>query len=140
YRLSGTQLEAVDQSGLGIMADADVKVLRSGAEFVETTPAHADFLAAPEPLLLTKANIRSLVHRRQHLDYVGVKLYDATGKADGELRLVGLFTEQALATPHSEVPIIRRKLGEVIRRAGADPLGHDGRALLSALDTYPRDE
>ncbi|MDB5586805.1 MAG: NAD-glutamate dehydrogenase [Devosia sp.] len=140
YRLDGAQLAPLPETGLGIMADPALKVLRSGAEFVETTPAHTDFMASAEPLLITKANIRARVHRRQHLDYVGVKLYGADGKATGELRIVGLFTSQAMATPHSEVPIIRRKLGEVMRRSGVDPQGHDGRALLSALDSYPRDE
>src|SRR5690606_23570823 len=94
----------------------------------------------PEPLLVTKANIRARVHRRVHMDYVGIKLYGSDGRATGELRVVGLFTAQAQATPHSEVPLIRRKIGDVMRRSGLDPLGHDGRALLSALDTYPRDE
>ena len=140
YNLIDGVLQPLPETGIGIMADASVRVLRSGAEFVETTPAHANFMASPEPLLVTKANIRSRVHRRQHLDYVGVKLYDAEGRPSGELRIVGLFTSQAMATPHSDVPIIRRKLGEVMRRSGFDPLGHDGRALLSALDTYPRDE
>jgi len=140
YRLDGAELVPVAETGLGIMADPTVKVLRSGADFVETTPAHAEFMASAEPLLVTKANIRSRVHRRVHMDYVGIKLYGADGTATGELRIVGLFTSQAMAMPHSEVPIIRRKLGEVMRRSGVDPQGHDGRALLSALDSYPRDE
>ncbi|MET0437452.1 MAG: NAD-glutamate dehydrogenase domain-containing protein, partial [Devosia sp.] len=36
--------------------------------------------------------------------------------------------------------VIRRKVAEVMRKSGLDPLGHAGRALLSALDSYPRDE
>ena len=140
YRLVDGALQPLAETGRGIMTEADVKVLRSGSDYVETTPAHAVFMASPEPLLITKANIRARVHRRQHLDYVGVKLYGADGAPEGELRIVGLFTSQAMATPHSEVPIIRRKIGEVMRRSGLDPQGHDGRALLSALDTYPRDE
>ncbi|MEO8685972.1 MAG: NAD-glutamate dehydrogenase domain-containing protein, partial [Devosia sp.] len=140
YQLIDGVLQPQAETGRGIMTEAFVRVLRSGSEFVESTPAHVDFMTSPEPLLITKANIRSRVHRRQHLDYVGVKLYGAEGAAIGELRIVGLFTSQAMATPHSDVPIIRRKIGEVVRRSGLDPQGHDGRALLSALDTYPRDE
>ena len=140
YRASGEELEPVAGSGLGILRDADFKVLRSGPTFVESTPQHTAFLASAEPLLVTKANVRARVHRRVHMDYVGVKLLGAEGKASGELRIVGLFTSQALATPHTDVPIIRRKIAEVMRKSGVDPLGHDGRALLSALDSYPRDE
>jgi len=140
YSVSADQLVPVDGSGLGILRDKDFKVLRSGAEFVETTPQHSAFMAGSEPLLVTKANVRSVVHRRVHMDYVGVKLYGADEQVTGELRVVGLFTAQALATPHTDVPIIRRKIADVMRKSGVDPLGHNGRALLSALDSYPRDE
>jgi glutamate dehydrogenase len=140
YRLDGQDLVAVDGSGLGILRDTDLKVLRLGKDYVESTPELVAFLNSNEPLLVTKANVRSRVHRRAHMDYVAVKLYDAAGAVRGELRVTGLFTAQALATPHTEVPIIRRKIGEVMRKSGLDPLGHAGRALLSALDSYPRDE
>ncbi|KQX34282.1 NAD-glutamate dehydrogenase [Devosia sp. Root436] len=140
YRLDGDALKPVAGSGLGILRDADVRVLRSGANFVESTPQHAAFMTSSEPLLVTKANVRAQVHRRAHMDYVGIKIFGDGGKAVGELRIVGLFTAQAQATPHTDVPIIRRKIAEVMRRSGVDPLGHDGRALLSALDSYPRDE
>lgn len=140
YRTADGGLEPVAGSGLGILRDPELKVLRSGPTFVESTPQHTDFMASDEPLLVTKANVRARVHRRAHMDYVGVKIFGADRRAIGELRVVGLFTAQALATPHTDVPIIRRKIAEVMRKSGVDPLGHDGRTLLSALDSYPRDE
>jgi len=140
YRLAGNHLLPIEGSGLGILRDETVKVLRSGAEFVDSTPQHADFMASLDPLMVTKANIRALVHRRAHMDYVGIKLYGAHGTPAGELRIVGLFTAQAQALPHTEVPLIRRKITDVMARSGYDPTGHDGRALMNALDTYPRDE
>ncbi len=140
YRLEGDALVPVAGTGLGIMADAGLKVLRSGPDYVESTPQLVHFVTGPDLLLVTKANIRARVHRRAHLDYVGVKLLSADGAARGELRIVGLFTAQALASPHTDVPLIRRKIAEIMRRSGTDPLGHAGRTLLGALDSYPRDE
>lgn len=140
YRLAGNALVPVPDTGLGIMRGEALKVLRVGADYVESTPQLVDFLAGPELLLVTKANIRARVHRRAHLDYVGVKLLAPDGETRGELRLVGLFTAQALASPHTDVPLIRRKIADVMRRSGTDPLGHAGRTLLGALDSYPRDE
>jgi glutamate dehydrogenase len=140
YRIGTGGLEQVDGSGRGILRDSARRVLRSGAEFVEFTPQHGDFLQSEEPLFVTKANVRSRVHRRAHLDYVGIKLFGADGRVSGELRVFGLFTAQALASPHTDVPLIRRKIAEVMRKSGVDPQGHDGRTLLSALDSYPRDE
>jgi glutamate dehydrogenase len=140
YRLADGELVPVAGSGLGILRDPEFKVLRSGSTFVESTPQHTAFMASSEPLLVTKANVRARVHRRAHMDYVGIKIFGNGGEAAGELRIVGLFTAQAQATPHTEVPIIRRKIADVMRKSGVDPLGHDGRTLLSALDSYPRDE
>jgi glutamate dehydrogenase len=144
YELVGegdaARLTPVEESGLGILADWNFRFLRSGDEFVEMTAQHTAFLRAPEPLLVTKANVRSRVHRRSHMDYVGVKLYDEFGKVSGELRIVGLFTSMSLATPHTEVPLIRKKIAEVMRRSTLPPQSHAGKALMAALETYPREE
>ncbi|OAM79283.1 NAD-glutamate dehydrogenase [Devosia elaeis] len=140
YRLENAALTPVAGSGLGILRDEQLKVVRSGAEYVDSTPELVAFAKGKEPLLVTKANIRARVHRRVHMDYVGIKLFGPDGQARGELRVVGLYTAQALVAPHTDVPIIRKKIAEVMRRSGVDPLGHAGRTLLGALDGYPRDE
>ena len=69
------------QPGLGILADPDVLVLRRGNEAVTTTPEIRAFLHGPDPLIVTKANAKSVVHRRIYLDYVGVKTYRPEGQA-----------------------------------------------------------
>ena len=140
YRLEGDALIPVSGSGLGIMREDGFKVLRSGPDYVDSTPQLVAFVQGDEPVLVTKANVRARVHRRAHMDYVGVKLFGTDGKAQGELRIVGLYTAQALAAPHTDVPIIRRRIADVMRQSGVDPLGHAGRTLLGALDAYPRDE
>ncbi len=140
YRLEGSTLQPVEDSGVGMLEDPKLRFLRSGSDYVEMTPQHTAFLKEADPLLVTKANIRARVHRRVHMDYIGVKLYGDLGEVTGELRIVGLFTSMAMATPHSEVPIVRRKVSDVMRRSGFDPGGHAGKALMNALDTYPRDE
>ena len=144
YRLVGrgddAALEPVPGSGLGILEDPDFKFLRAGPDYVEMTPQHVNFLTHPEPLLVTKANRRARVHRRGHMDYVGAKLYDERGRLTGELRILGLFTSQSLHQPHDEVPYVRRKISAVMRRSGHDPKSHAGKALMAALDSFPREE
>ncbi len=144
YRLEGDGADAklvpVHDSELGILEDKSVLFLRSGASYVEMTPQHYAFLREPAPIMVTKANIRARVHRRSYMDYIGVKLYDAEGKTTGELRIIGLFTSMSLGTPNTEVPLIRKKIAEVMKRSGHDPKGHAGKALMNALDTFPRDE
>ncbi len=134
------RLEMVPDSGLGILEDPNFHFLRHGQDYVEMTEQHVAFLKTAEPLMVTKANVRSRVHRRAHMDYIGVKLYDDDGNLSGELRILGLFTSMSLATPHTEVPLVRRKISEVMRRSGLDPKSHAGKALMAALDAYPREE
>ena len=58
------------------------------------------------------------VHRRAQLDYVGIKLHDATGRLSGELRLAGLYTSAAYTQNPGEIPLVRRKIAHVITVSG----------------------
>lgn len=130
----------IEGSGLGILTDPKVRVLRKGAEFVLMTPEIREFLLKPDPLIIGKANIRSRVHRQVHMDYIGVKLYDEDGKLRGELRVVGLFTATAYTRSTSSIPYLRHKTAKVMEKSGFDPESHSGRALRNILEGYPRDD
>ncbi|TJV43244.1 MAG: NAD-glutamate dehydrogenase [Mesorhizobium sp.] len=136
---SGT-LERADKAGLGILTDPDVLVLRRGTEAVTTTPEIRAFLHGPEPLIVTKANAKSLVHRRIYLDYVGIKTYTAKGALAGELRIVGLFTSTAYTRSVMKIPYLRSKAETIIAKSGFDRHDHSGKALINVLESYPRDE
>ncbi len=127
-------------SGLGMLRDPEVMVLRRGREFVASTPELREFLQQPVPLIVTKANVKSVVHRRAHLDYIGVKTFDGQGRLTGELRIVGLFTSTAYNSPVAEIPYLRRKAQFVVSHAGFDPESHSGKRLQNVIETFPRDE
>ena len=93
-----------------------------------------------ELLVLTKANSPSTVHRAEYLDYAGVKIFDARGRVTGEHRFLGLWTSTAYHRSPRDIPVLRRKVDRVIEYFGLDPQGHDGKAVLNVLETYPRDE
>lgn len=86
-----------------------MRVLRRGKDLVVMTPEVLDFLQRPIALIITKANVKSRVHRRVHLDYIGVKLFDADGALAGELRIVGLFTANAYNRAPETIPISARR-------------------------------
>jgi glutamate dehydrogenase len=136
---SGT-LERAEKPGLGILSDPDVLVLRRGTEAVTTTPEIRAFLHGPEPLIVTKANAKSSVHRRIYLDYIGVKTYTAKGTLAGELRIVGLFTSTAYTRSVMKIPYLRSKAETIIAKSGFDRHDHSGKALINVLESYPRDE
>ncbi len=127
-------------SGLGLLRDPNVRVLRRGRELVQVTPEIRDFMRRPEPLIVTKANVKSRVHRHAYMDYVGIKHYDGAGRLVGELRLVGLFTASAYTLPARAIPYLRQKVQRVMDRAGLDPESHSGKSLLNVLESYPRDD
>ncbi|MEI9431774.1 NAD-glutamate dehydrogenase [Mesorhizobium sp. Cs1299R1N3] len=133
-------LERAEKPGLGILTDPDVLVLRRGTEAVTTTPEIRAFLHGPEPLIVTKANAKSLVHRRIYLDYIGVKTYTAKGALAGELRIVGLFTSTAYTRSVMKIPYLRSKAETIIAKSGFDRHDHSGKALINVLESYPRDE
>ncbi|MGW6360903.1 NAD-glutamate dehydrogenase [Streptomyces sp. NPDC055092] len=137
-------LSAVPGTGLGILrsdpqhgADDHHPVSPSFSRL----PADARAKAREHKILvLTKANSRATVHRPSYLDYVGVKKFDAEGNVIGERRFLGLFSSAAYTESVRRVPVVRRKVQEVLRGAGFSPNSHDGRDLLQILETYPRDE
>ena len=134
------ELERADKPGLGILTDPNVLILRRGTEAVTTTPEIRAFLHGPEPLIVTKANAKSVVHRRIYLDYIGVKTYTAKGALSGELRIVGLFTSTAYTRSVMKIPYLRSKAETIIAKSGFNPHDHSGKALINVLESYPRDE
>jgi NAD-specific glutamate dehydrogenase len=126
--------------GLGILSDPDVLVLRLGKDQVTTTPEILEFLDGPDFLIVTKANVKSVVHRRVYMDYVGVKRFDEKGNVVGELRIVGLFTATAYTHSVREIPLLRAKVSRVESHFGFDPDSHSGRMLQNTLESYPRDD
>jgi glutamate dehydrogenase len=142
YALTDSEdaLEPVFETGLGLLRSPELRLLRRGNALVMITPEILEFLKEPRLLIVTKAAVRSRVHRRVHLDYIGVKRFDRDGKLVGECRFCGLFTSTAYTRSTRAIPYLRRKVDSVIRRAGFDPSSHSGKALVNVLETYPRDE
>jgi glutamate dehydrogenase len=107
-----------DGTGLGILRDSR-----------EDDPAEG-LSSDSGAITLTKANERSTVHRPAYLDFVG---------SEGRYFL-GLYTHTAYRASPTEIPILRRRVAEVLEKAAFPPGSHNEKALLEILDTYPRDE
>jgi glutamate dehydrogenase len=133
-------LEPSFETGLGLLRSRDMRLLRRWNLPLTITPEIRSILEQPTLLIITKAAVRSRVHRRVYLDYIGVKRFDSAGKLVGERRFCGLFTSTAYTRPARTIPYLRRKIDSIIRRAGFDPSSHSGKALVNVLETYPRDE
>ncbi|MEV7622729.1 NAD-glutamate dehydrogenase [Actinoplanes sp. NPDC089786] len=135
YVLRDDVLHTVEGSGLGILRGPGTPRALSSM-----TPEAYQRALERRLLVITKANSRATVHRSSYLDYIGVKVFDENGVVVGERRFLGLFSSSAYRTSVRELPVVRRKVGEVLDRSGLSPRGHSGKDLLQILETYPRDE
>ncbi|HEX9034937.1 MAG TPA: NAD-glutamate dehydrogenase, partial [Streptosporangiaceae bacterium] len=133
----GLALRGVPGTGLGILrhdktGTTPLAALSPQAREIATDPGHR--------LIMTKANSRATVHRPSYLDYVGVKKLSPTGVVIGEYRFLGLYTHMAYTDSITRIPILRRKLTEVLAASGISAESHDGRDVAEFMETYPREE
>jgi glutamate dehydrogenase len=130
------RLQADQRSGLGILRAGSLE--KSGTENLQGELR--DAMRSTDPLIITKSALRSTVHRSGHLDHLTIKDFDKQGRVQGEHRFLGLWTATAYFASPNDIPVVRRKVSEVITRFGLDPRSHDGKAVLAVLETWPRDE
>jgi glutamate dehydrogenase len=126
--------------GLGVLRDPARLVLRRSSEPLVLASSLRWRTEAATPVVVAKANLRSRVHRRAHMDYVGVRRHGQGGEPIGETRFVGLFTAQAYEEPAREIPLLRRKIDQVMALTGFAKGSHNAVRLAYILETYPRDE
>ncbi len=131
-------LRIVRGSGLGILREREGTTVSTS--FATLPPEARARARQPEILVLSKANSRATVHRPGYLDYVGVKRFGDQGQVVGERRFLGLYTHNVYTANLDEIPVVRRKVAQVQKRAGFLPSSHNGKALSSILEDYPRDE
>ncbi len=132
------QLKRAKGSALGVLRHQPDSQF---SESFATLPADVKRQARlPIPLVITKANSHSTVHRPVYLDYIGVKRFDEQSNVIGEHRFLGLFTSAAYNRNPSSIPLLRHKVRRLIKRADLAPASHAGKAFVNILETYPRDE
>ncbi|HEU0051888.1 MAG TPA: hypothetical protein VFQ39_01880, partial [Longimicrobium sp.] len=127
-------------SGLGILSEEERSAYHAPRPVAEL-PAEFRARVVGGPLLIvSKANREATVHRRERMDYVGVKKLDDAGNVVGEWRFLGLFTTQAHSQNPAEIPILRHRLSYILDQASARPGSHDYKEIVSIVQSMPKDE
>jgi len=140
FERSSNTLVPIADSSLGVLRRREgdgrpgTRVLRP------LTPRALAALDEPNMLVITKTSSRSRVHRHVVPDNVFVKRYDRDGNLIGGTQIIGLFTSTAYVRSIRSIPYVRRKVANVIVRAGFEASSHSGKAITNILETYPRDE
>jgi glutamate dehydrogenase len=133
----GDRLSAVPGSGFGLLRDhREAGELRVPAH---DPPAAGDGLDE-DVFVITKTHALSPVHRREPMNAIIARRFDAEGRVIGEARLLGLFTSRAYAEPASTTPLLRRKLARVLEAEDLIEGSHDAKAAIAIFDGYPKGE
>ena len=128
------ELRPVPGTGLGILR-------HDGADsFDATPPGGAHGARTARLLVLAKASTKSTVYRPSYMDYVAVRKFGPDGQVAGEYRFLGLYTQAAYTESITRIPVLRRKLDEMLEAAGLPADSHDARDLIELLEGYPREE
>lgn len=138
--LAREEPEIVEGTSLGLLKDESLNVLSRDNEPSVITPAAAQYLQDPDPLIISKASYVSRVHRRVAADYIGVKRYDEQGRVIGETRFIGLFTSEAYSASAQTIPVLRSRMKRVMEASGTRRGTHSAKALAHIVETWPRDE
>jgi glutamate dehydrogenase len=112
-------------------------VLRGSARIspLELLPAYR----SGAPMVIFKSPLVSTVRRSTHYDCVTV-VTPASGAGPQMIHVfLGLITN-AEDGRVGRVPVVRRRIAEILLRSGVRADSHTGRRLLAALRTLPRDE
>mgnify|MGYP000020584306 CR=1 FL=1 len=126
-----------NDTSLGLMKNS----ISDRERLISRLPASArDEALGSNPLILTKTNSRSKVHRPAYMDYVGIKEFDQNGQVVGEHRFIGLYSASFYNSSATDLPMLREKIERMCDLAGFEAGTHAYKAFVNIVETYPRDE
>jgi glutamate dehydrogenase len=125
---------------LGIMREHDESRFPSSVLLDELSPARRKLFFEGPPLVIGKTRAESHVHRRRPMDSVSIRRTGPSGRVVAFDNFVGLFTSKAYAEEAQHIPVLRAKLREVLAHEGAAPGSHDYKEIVSAFNSFPKDE
>lgn len=127
-------------SALGILRKLEDSAYRDPVPLADIPEGLRDRVVSGAPLIVTKANAESTVHRPARLDYIGLKKLSDSWQVRGEHRFIGLFTSKALFAPVEDIPLLKRKLEQLIALDNAPIGSHDYKEITSIFNSMPREE
>ena len=127
-------------TGLGILRDDEQSGFRSSQPLSDLPADLRARLVGGPMLIVSKTNALSPVHRRARMDDISVKKIGPEGEVEGERRFLGLFTAKAFAQDASRIPILRRKLVEILEAEQVDKGSHDHGLVVRTFNSLPKEE
>ncbi len=127
-------------SGLGLFRDRPASHDVGSTPLAEVTGELRERSVGGSPVTIARTTAHSPVHRRVRMDYVAVKRLDAGGTVCGEHRFLGLLTSKAFAEEAAEIPILRRRLQEILDAEHVARGSHDHKEIVAIFNSMPKAE
>lgn len=134
-----TMVKRAPDSGLGILRLHNERAAQISLADLPRRTREA-LTRTDELFIFAKSAQRSRVHRPAYPDYIAVKKFNDKGEVTGERRFLGLYTARAFSGRPEEIPLLRRKVAEVLDTSGFPRDDYSGKELDQILAVYPRDE
>lgn len=138
---SGERIQVLDiaESRLGLLKNRGTSGRLDLGRDLQAVAAEPESMLGRQ-LTFSKSRIRSRVHRFAYPDYIEVNQFDEHGQVILQHRFMGLYTFSVYSESPSLIPVVRKKVAEVMGISGLDMSNHEGRELVRVLELFPRDE
>lgn len=93
--------------------------------------------AKGERILLRKSIRESTIHRGGKIDQILLRDFDEAGNAVGGLYIKGQFTYRAIQTRGGQVPLLRKKLDELLRVEDLRPGTYNYKSISNGFNSLP---
>ena len=131
-------VQVVPGTGLGILAEDSRSTVSEPVPLKDLPADRAARYTEGDLVVVTKTNRRSPVHRTAKMDYIGVRVMGPDGQTAGEARMVGLFTSKAYMQQASDIPMLRRKLHDILIAEDLIEGSHDHKAMIELFETFSK--
>ncbi|GMV04929.1 MAG: NAD-glutamate dehydrogenase [Gemmatimonadota bacterium] len=127
-------------SGLGVLSAEEESRFWEPVPVSSLEPAQREIVERGPMLIISKTTAESTVHRRARMDHIGIKRLGPDGEVVGEHRFLGLFTSKAYAEDAENIPILRRKLRQILEDSGVREGSHDYKETITIFNSLPKEE
>ncbi len=90
-------------------------------------------------LNFTKSVEKAPVIHSKFMDIISFPRIGDNNRVDGCCVVTGFFTSRAVSTDLDSIPLLRHKSINIVAKSGINPGAHDGKMLLTTLESFPRD-
>ncbi len=139
------EIDPANASQPSAHVDMDLGLFRTESSqlraHLEDTCRDASHLCTANTLMHFSKVLRSSpVHRAAPMDVISIKTPRIDGKKTKIFCFIGLLTSKAVSQEGSTVPLIRRKLQNIVELEGLAPNTHDYKEIISIADSIPKDD